>query len=184
MKYLKIFTDFADDIEPLSDEERGRLFTAMLRYADSAEVIELPGNERYLWPLAKRYIDTQAESYRKKCDANLRNITKRYEPLRTATNGYDSKQDKDKGKDNKEILSKESTKKFVPPTVEDVRSYITESGYTVDPERFVDYYSSNGWKVGKNAMKDWKAAVRTWQTKEPKKTQYSNSELEKLEIVL
>lgn len=106
MKYLKIFTDFLEDIEPLSTEERGRLFTSMLLYAKSGEVTELPGNERFVWPLAKRYIDTQAESYRKKCDANLRNITKRYEPLRTATNGYDSKQDKDKDKD-KDNLSKE-----------------------------------------------------------------------------
>ena len=39
-------------------------------------------------------------------------------------------------------------------------------GYAVDPDRFVDYYTSNGWKVGKNPMKDWKAAVRTWEKRD------------------
>ena len=56
--------------------------------------------------------------------------------------------------------------RFSPPTVEQVQAYCTEKGYGVDAERFVDYYTSNGWMVGKNHMKDWKAAVRTWSRKE------------------
>ena len=54
-------------------------------------------------------------------------------------------------------------KRFNPPTVEQVQEYCWERGNTVDPQRFVDYYTSNGWMVGKNKMKDWKAAVRTWE---------------------
>lgn len=54
-------------------------------------------------------------------------------------------------------------KRFIPPTVEQVREYCLERGNTVDPQRFVDHYTSNGWMVGKNKMKDWKAAVRTWE---------------------
>ena len=49
------------------------------------------------------------------------------------------------------------------PTLEEVKEYCTERGNKVDPERWFDYYTSNGWKVGKNPMKDWKAAVRTWE---------------------
>lgn len=56
--------------------------------------------------------------------------------------------------------------RFSPPTVEDVRAYCQEKGYAVDPQRFVDYYTSNGWRVGKNPMRDWKAAVRNWNSKE------------------
>lgn len=55
------------------------------------------------------------------------------------------------------------TKKFVAPTVEEVSAYCRERGSNVDAERFVDFYTSNGWKVGKNPMKDWRAAVRTWE---------------------
>jgi predicted phage replisome organizer len=58
---------------------------------------------------------------------------------------------------------KKTAKRFTPPTVAEVRAYCQERQNNVDAERFVDYYTSNGWKVGKNAMKDWKAAVRTWE---------------------
>lgn len=71
-------------------------------------------------------------------------------------------------KDNKENMAdKPPTRhRFSPPSVEDVREYCKEKGYNVDPEWFVDYYTSNGWKVGRNPMKDWKAAARTWAKKE------------------
>lgn len=60
------------------------------------------------------------------------------------------------------------SKRFAPPTVDEVRDYCYDRGNAVDPQRFVDYYTSNGWMVGKNKMKDWKAAVRTWEQKEGK----------------
>lgn len=59
--------------------------------------------------------------------------------------------------------SVEKSKRFIKPTVEEVRTYCQERKNCVNAEKFVDYYESNGWKVGKNAMKDWKAAVRTWE---------------------
>ena len=63
--------------------------------------------------------------------------------------------------------TKPSKKKtFIPPTVQEVQAYCLERQNNIDAERFVDYYTSNGWKVGKNSMKDWKAALRTWERKE------------------
>ena len=53
--------------------------------------------------------------------------------------------------------------KFIKPTVEEIRAYCRERNNIVDAERFYDYYESNGWKVGKNTMKDWKATVRNWE---------------------
>ena len=53
--------------------------------------------------------------------------------------------------------------RFVPPTVEDVKAYCIERRNGIDAESFVDFYESKGWMVGKNHMKDWKAAVRTWE---------------------
>lgn len=55
------------------------------------------------------------------------------------------------------------TKRFVKPTLEEVKAYCAERGNSVDAEHFYDYYEANGWKVGKNPMKDWKASVRTWE---------------------
>ena len=57
----------------------------------------------------------------------------------------------------------QTLKKFTKPTLEEVQGYCLERGNLVDAARFIDHYTSNGWKVGKNAMKDWKAAVRTWE---------------------
>lgn len=53
--------------------------------------------------------------------------------------------------------------RFVAPTVDEVRAYCTERNNSVDAQRFVDYYTANGWMVGKNKMKNWQAAVRTWE---------------------
>lgn len=73
-------------------------------------------------------------------------------------------EEKKEGKNNKKVDTNVSTKKFIPPTVEEVRAYCQERGNKVDPQTFVDYYKSNGWMVGRNKMKDWKAAVRsTWE---------------------
>ena len=63
-------------------------------------------------------------------------------------------------KDSKEVAAK----RFVPPSVDDVKAYCKEKNITnVDADQFVDYYQSNGWRVGgKSAMKDWRAAIRNW----------------------
>ncbi len=63
MKYLKIFTDFAEEITALDDAEVGRLFLAMLSYAASGESPALTGCERYLWGAAKKHIDNQRRTY-------------------------------------------------------------------------------------------------------------------------
>lgn len=54
-------------------------------------------------------------------------------------------------------------KPFQKPTLTDLSAYIKEKGYSIDPERFYDFYESKGWMVGRNKMKDWKAGVRNWE---------------------
>lgn len=66
--------------------------------------------------------------------------------------------------------------RFVPPTVEEVAAYCKERGNTVDPQHFVDYYSANGWVQGRGKpIKDWKAAVRTWERNNAQKGVNSNA---------
>ena len=71
------------------------------------------------------------------------------------------------GKDNKKSAS-ETTKKFIPPTLEGVKAYCQERQNSIDPEAFIDFYASKGWMVGKNKMKDWRACVRTWEKRDNK----------------
>lgn len=90
----------------------------------------------------------------------------------------DKEEDKDIDKDNKRGAKR---KRFSPPTLEEVQAYCQERNNSVDPRRFIDYYESKGWTVGKSKMKDWKAAVRTWENNgysTPKKTEAANAYLE------
>ncbi len=101
--------------------------------------------------------------------------------------------DRDRDRDREKSIEIEKEKKktasrFQPPTVAEVKTYCQERQNNVDAERFVDYYTANGWKVGKNSMKDWKAAVRTWERNDnqqkPKQTQPTISEDQSVERFL
>ena len=72
------------------------------------------------------------------------------------------------GKDRLGKVSKDIVR-FAPPTIEEVAAYCTERNNLVDAERFIDYYTSNGWMVGRNKMKDWKSAIRNWEKREKEK---------------
>ena len=74
------------------------------------------------------------------------------------------------------------TNKFKKPTLEEVQQYCIDRKNSINAEKFIDYYESNGWKVGRNSMKDWKATVRTWEknqqeNKQSAKTYKSNYEI-------
>lgn len=61
------------------------------------------------------------------------------------------------------VEKKKSTKKvFVKPTPLEIQTYVDEQNLQIDAERFFDYYEGNGWKIGRNPMKDWKATARNW----------------------
>ena len=92
----------------------------------------------------------------------------------------DIEKDKDKEKENKK---KDSPKRFVPPSLDEVQAYCTERGNGIDAQAFIDFYASKGWMVGKTKMTDWKAAVRTWESRKRKQskptystTDYGNPE--------
>ncbi len=104
MKYLKVFTDFASSLAPLSDAECGRLFKAMLEYAMSGQEPDLRGNERFVWPSAKASIDRDQQTYDRKAEgarkaARKRTSTISYDIVQEKSISYDIVQDKDKDKD-------------------------------------------------------------------------------------
>lgn len=67
-------------------------------------------------------------------------------------------------KDSKgESVRGEKARRFIPPSVEEVEQYCLERSNNIDAQSFIDFYESKGWMIGKNKMKDWKAAVRTWE---------------------
>ena len=69
-------------------------------------------------------------------------------------------------KDKEKIQEGKKERNKIPPSLGEVRDYCLERKNGIDPEKWFDHYASNGWKVGKNPMKDWQAAVRTWERSE------------------
>ena len=72
---------------------------------------------------------------------------------------------------------------FIPPSLQDVQNFCQERKNSVNPEKWISHYQSNGWKVGKNPMKDWKAAVRTWEgnsfESKPESTSFNSNQWSK-----
>ena len=82
-------------------------------------------------------------------------------------------------KDNKDNNIKSSH--FVPPSLEEVKTYCLERKNGIDPEHFITFYQSKGWMIGKNKMKDWKAAVRTWEQRDRKDRKVDEDEEQRLQ---
>lgn len=148
MKYLKVFTDFAEDIDLLSDVEVGRLFRAMLLYAENGQQPSLNGNEKFLWGAVKKKIDAQRDSYDQKCDAAKKAIEARWSKMPNDTDGMpkntngmpnDAERIKTKTKTKTEEQKTKTTTPLYPP-----------KGDSEDFARFWDAYPQ---KTGKGAAR-------------------------------
>lgn len=179
LEYIPFYYSYRKKLEKLSDQEVGRLVRALLEYGETGETEELVGRESIAFDFIADDINRAKAAYEERCAKNQRNIERRYarqddttvyDCIRTNTDVYETYQTKDKTKDKTKDnslppngVSDTRAKRFTPPTLDDVSAYIRERGSNVDAQRFLDFYTAKGWMVGKNRMKDWKAAVRTWE---------------------
>lgn len=83
---------------------------------------------------------------------------------------------------NNNSLYKRGSTRFQKPTIEEIRQYCQERNNSVDPEKFFNVYESKGWLVGKSPMKDWKAAVRTWEQRQLETTRTTFSPRQKKSV--
>lgn len=181
--FLKVYFDFDERTEELSDTERARLLLAMYHYAKTGEKKPLTGNERFLFATFKGEIDRDIAAYNAKVENGNKggrpsneNLTETENNLTKPNETKDNLNLKNKNKNkNKEqdILKENSLKgvkekrdRFSPPSLEDVSVYCKERGNAIDPQTFIDFYTSKGWKIGNQSMKDWRAAIRTWEKRD------------------
>lgn len=166
----------------LTDEEVGRLFRALIDYHANGVLAELDGRESIAFDFIKEDIDKAEEAYAKKCEQASKNRRKALsndatdddggQRALTDVNGGDqyniNKKNINKKNNNSSSKNIVTLKRFIPPTVEQIKAYCDERGvYLIDPEQFIDYYEARGWMLNKNRkMVDWKAAVRTWEKNE------------------
>lgn len=183
--YAALPYDYLEEMEALNDAEFGRLTRALLAYSMTGEKIALCGNERFYAKRVMAQEDRFKASYEDvstaRSEAGKAGAAARWQNGKgILATGKDSTAIPANGKNgNTETKTETETDtlpsddgkrdtraaRFTPPTVDDVAAYVSEKGYHVNAERFVSFYQQKGWMVGKNRMKDWKAAVRNWETR-------------------
>lgn len=166
LEYTGIEEQFADelalDIDERPDDVRVTLLF-LLQYG----LCECSDNVHYYLPWVEQNTGSETASTqawrdwrdRKRLEEGLGREARLETNWKPIGNQLDSKGEIEKEKE----IESDNKRRFTPPTVEQVREYCTERGNKVDPQTFVDFYESKGWMVGKNKMRDWKAAVRTWE---------------------
>ena len=184
-KSMIIFGNWADMICSLPDEMAGKLSKAIFKYGFDGEDPEDPVINAMLISM-KGFIDENAGKYEKKKEraAKAREQKRLNSSSNINTNinsnintniNSNIKSVNDNVNDNVNVnvndnvlpigsIKENRTKKFVPPSLDEVKAYFIERGVNDpnEPQAFMDYYTSNGWKVGRNSMKDWRATIRTW----------------------
>ena len=183
------YLDYEEHLELLTDAEQGQLTMALIHYAKDGIIPEFDGMLKMAFSFIKAQIDRDSDKFKARCEKNRENAEKRWNNQNAnacdgnRTDAKHANTDKDKGTDtdtdddtdtgtdktNTPKAPKGATntpkpvKRFVPPAVEDISDYCMGRKNSVDPQRFFDFYQSKGWLVGKSKMKDWQAAVRTWE---------------------
>lgn len=181
--FYKSFYDSIKEIE--DDKTKAELYDAIMAYGIYGIEPELEGMAKALFVLVKPQIDAnnnrlenakkggrkpKANQTETKTEPNQNQSETKLKPNANQTETEPEPKEKEKDKDKEKVKEKEkeidgrtSAPRFRKPTREEVAEYCQERGNHVDVDRFMDYYDSNGWKVGKNPMKDWKATIRTWE---------------------
>lgn len=160
------YKSFLECLKELPDEERLMLYDTIARYGIDGETIETNGLTKAIFALIKPLIDANTVRYengkkggRPKTERKPKQNQKETEAEPNVNVNVNVNENVN---DNANVNVLSVTHRFVPPTVDEVNAYIKAKGYTVDAQRFVNFYESKGWVVGKAKMKDWKAAVRNW----------------------
>lgn len=160
--------DFASELA-LDLDEKEENVQITIQYLLKSGLLEMCSDEEYYLPDTKNSTgcETAAASRMRRCRAKKDKL-ERNNVTPMLQSGYGEKEKEleielEKELDTKANKSPTKAKRFVKPTLSEIEQYCIERNNNVNAEQFYDYYESNGWKVGKNAMKDWKACVRTWE---------------------
>ena len=163
--YFQYYETFEIVIEKIKDiEEREWLRKVIIQYGLHGTAPESFNSEalEIAWTICKDLIDQQI--HRREVNAANR-AGKKAEPETNKENLAAEPQPEEKPA--QEIQQeKPKRKNFVKPTVEEIAAFCKEKKYTVNAQQFFNFYESNGWKIGRNAMKSWQAAVQNWNARD------------------
>ena len=148
--------DFASELA-LDLDEKEENVQITIQYLLKSGLLEMCSDEEYYLPDTKD--STGCETA---VASRVRKHRERKKALQCNGNVTKCNVEIDKEIDNKCASTKQKRKRFVKPTISDIEQYCSEKNISINAQQFIDYYESNGWKVGRNSMKDWQATVRRW----------------------
>ena len=162
--------------QDLSAKDKQAYYTALVEYLYYGKEPDLKGPAKAVFVAIKPTLDNsraRAEAGSKggskrqaNHEANAKQTAKQNES-KSEANGEAKRKSKGNSKETSPNGDVEQAPRFAKPTTQEVADYATTRGHPDFPaSRFVDYYESNGWRVGRNPMKDWRATVRTWISKD------------------
>lgn len=162
-KSFLLYCDLIHTVEQLTDEQAGDLFKHILRYVNDQE----PQTENVITRIAfepiKQSLKRDLQKYEDIRKRNQDNARKRWDATASSGIPNDTKNaDSVIVSVSGSVTDKKEIKGFVKPTIEQLKEYMSEQGMNDIAENWLNHYEANGWMVGKNKMKDWKASVRTW----------------------
>ena len=173
-----LYRSLREATKQLDLETRAKVYDAVMDYAFDGTEPNETGFVQAMFLMMKPIIDANNQRYENGCKGGRpKNQTKT--ETKPNKNQTETKVEPNKDKDKDKDKEKESEKKkvasaphFQKPNLDQVMEYCQERGNTINAEQFMDFYESKGWRVGNQPMKDWKAAVRTWEKREqPKETE-------------
>lgn len=186
--WFKMFLHQKAIIDSVDDATAGKALKAAFQYFDTGESVDMDQMVFIVFSAIKPYIDESYLDFQRSSAAGKKGMESRWgnrdNPLKDPLTPYNEAEADTEADTETEANVCKADKpparaRFSPPSVDEVGAYCREQGYTtVEPQRFVDYYASNGWMVGKNKMKDWKAAVRGWNSREKEKAAPGSSRRE------
>lgn len=169
--WFRVFLHQKSVVDAVPDETAGKAFKAALKYFEDRTVLDLDPLAAVVFAGLKSAIDESYSDFVSLSEKNRMNVMKRwnknnttvYDRMRPNTKHTDTDTETDTETEAETDIikaGKPPNKKFVPPTLDEVKAYVKERDSVVDAEYFIDFYASKGWKVGRETMKDWKAAFR------------------------
>lgn len=184
MESAKIYRSFRDAARQMPDDERLKFWDALMDYALDGTEPAIGGVAGIVFTAIRPTIDNRTESVvqgtkggRPKKGGFENSERGVFENSKggfseTQKGGFEKPKTYAEAEEEAEVEEEKKKARFTPPTLSEVKAYCQErvrNGHpAVNPEAFVDFYASKGWKVGNQSMKDWKAAVRTWEKRETK----------------
>ena len=180
------YRSFYEALQNVPKKHRAAIYEAVFAYAFESREVSLSGVPRALWELIRPQLDASQRRYENskkgaeygKMGGRPRKNTEKEKPLK----GYEEKTLNYNSNSNvnvndnyngeslraraRDTLPKQDffyQSQFIPPTLEEVESYCRERNSKIDAGKFVDFYTANGWMMGKTPMQNWQAALKVWE---------------------